>query len=79
MEKRKTSESEKDKTSSRRMEIKLQNKMKRFQQGKVSGALKVDTFMYLLIGKEYKHKYKTLLRFIIVDSKQKYGCAFQVF
>jgi len=41
------------------MKIKLQNKMKRFQQGKVSGALKVDTFMYLLIGKEYKHKYKT--------------------
>ena len=42
------------------MKIKLQNKMKRFQQGKVSGALKVDTFMYLLNGKEYKHEYKTL-------------------
>ena len=39
------------------MKTKLQTKMKRFQQGKVSGALKVDTFMNLMNGKEYKITY----------------------
>ena len=38
---------------SRRMKIKLQTKMKRLQQGKVSGALKEDTFMNLMNGKEW--------------------------
>lgn len=53
LKKRKTSESEKTKYFARRMKIKLQTKMKRLQQGKVSGALKEDTFMNLMNGKEW--------------------------